>query len=105
MVGTLRSRVRATAALPTLRGRGRIARDTASKARMPAAVLTAIGGGALLAAGGGRSVVISVGAGEGSGPVIVQIAEPRDVQAMDIVVMPVMVPSNRIIGRLRRDRG
>jgi hypothetical protein len=24
---------------------------------------------------------------------------------MDIVVMPVMVPSNRVIGRVRRDRG
>ena len=81
------------------------AHEVVLKARMSAPILTAIGGGALLAAGGGRSVVISPGAGEGSGPVIVQIAEPWDVQAMDIVVMPVMVPSNRIIGRLRRDRG
>src|SRR5947209_9161682 len=75
----------------------------ASITRMSPPVLAAIGGGALLAADEGGAVVIGVGAGEGAGAVIVQVAEPRDGVAND-VVMAVMMPANRIIGRLRRDR-
>src|SRR4051812_12981095 len=68
-----------------------------STTRMPSPVLAAIGGGALLAADGGRAVVIGPGAGEGSRPVIMQVAEPRDVETVDVMVMAVMVPANRIV--------
>src|SRR3954449_9869070 len=74
--------------------------------RMPASVLAAIGGGALLAADGGGAVVVGIGPGQWAGPVIMEVAEPRDMVADDVVmmVMAVVVPANRVIGGLRRDR-
>ena len=59
----------------------------------------------MLAADRGGAVVISPGAGKGTRPVIMQIAEPRDMQAMDVVVVPVMMPAKRIVGGLRGERG
>ena len=78
----------------------------ASTTRMPASVLAAIGGGALFATDRGRAVVIGPGAGKGTRSVIVKVAEPRDVIAMEVMlVMPVVMPANSIVGRLRRERG
>src|SRR4051812_34487357 len=71
---------------------------------MSSPVLAAIGDGALLTADRGGTVVIGVSAGQGARPVIMEIAEPRDMVADDVVVMAVMMASNRIVGRLRHDR-
>jgi hypothetical protein len=73
------------------------AREARSKARISSAVLAAIGGGALLAPGGGPTVVIGVGAGERARSIIVDVAEPGDVVTIGVMVMMPMA-ANILVG-------
>src|SRR3954451_10202073 len=70
-----------------------------SQTRMSATVLSAIGGGALLAVRAQRPVVIGVGAWKRARPVIVQVRERERV-----VNVAVMVPVPGIRRRWRRNQ-
>src|SRR3954465_5538099 len=80
-----------------------IAPEDTSKTGMPAPVLAAIGGGALLATGRGRTVVIRIGAGQGPRTIVVDVAEPGDV-AMGVVMMVMMPVAANMLIRLGQDR-